>query len=103
MAFPVCVPRINNNDDTVRLNGFVVQAGTRVSKGDPLADVETDKASFTVEAEQEGYVLALHGNPGDVVEVGTILAWLGMNADDKPPQSDNPKSPLNGHTVSAAP
>ncbi|MBI2817563.1 MAG: 2-oxo acid dehydrogenase subunit E2 [Acidobacteria bacterium] len=104
MPFPVCVPRINNNDDTVRLNGFVVQVGARVNRGDALADVETDKASFTVEAEQDGYVLALRGNPGDVVKVGSVLAWLGMHPGEQPPAEFQPGTqPTNGTAHSPAP
>lgn len=104
MPFPVHVPRINNNDDTVRLNGFIVQVGTRVSKGDAVADVETDKASFTVEAEQDGYVLALRGNPGDVVEVGSVLAWLGINAEEQLPADFRTETPpANGTAGPVAP
>jgi pyruvate/2-oxoglutarate dehydrogenase complex dihydrolipoamide acyltransferase (E2) component len=85
MATPLYTPRINNNDDTVRLSAVLALPGTAVRKGDPVADVETDKATFTVEAEADGYVLAVVGEEGDTLEVGSILMWLGATADEPVP------------------
>jgi len=31
-------------------------------------EIETDKATFTVEAEQDGYVLSVHGKEGDILK-----------------------------------
>ncbi|MBV9499380.1 MAG: 2-oxo acid dehydrogenase subunit E2 [Acidobacteriaceae bacterium] len=85
MAHPLYVPRINNNDDSVRLTGHLTVVGARVQKGDPVADIETDKATFVVEAEQDGYILALHGQAGDNLQVGSILAWIGERAEETIP------------------
>ena len=46
-----------------------------MKRGDPVADVETDKATFTVEAEQDGYVLAYNAKKGDTIDVGSVLAY----------------------------
>ncbi len=104
MTFPLYVPRLNNNDDTVRLNGFLVQVGTQVRPGDSVADIETDKASFMIEAEREGYVLALQGKPGDVLDVGSVLVWLGESATEPvPAQLQKPSVPRNGPGAVAEP
>lgn len=98
MAFPLYVPRLNNNDDTVRLNAFLVNVGAKVRKGDPVADIETDKATFTVEAEDDGFVLALYGEPGGTLDVGTTLAWMGTEASEPVPSrngGNNGASPQN--------
>src|SRR3954453_15816202 len=87
MAFPLHVPRLNNNDDTVRLNSFLVEVGAKLRKGDPIADIETDKATFTVEAEEDGYILALEGEPGYTLNVGATLAWMGTDASEQVPQT----------------
>jgi pyruvate dehydrogenase E2 component (dihydrolipoamide acetyltransferase) len=85
MAFPLHVPRINNNDDTVRLNAFLVEVGGIVRKGQAVANIETDKATFSVEADRDGYVLEWQAEPGSVVEVGTVLGWLGESAAEPVP------------------
>ena len=44
MATPVHVPRVNNNDDEVKLVELKVEIGSPVTAGQVLAAVETDKA-----------------------------------------------------------
>jgi pyruvate/2-oxoglutarate dehydrogenase complex dihydrolipoamide acyltransferase (E2) component len=82
MPVPVYTPRINNNDDAVRLAAVLVPVGAKVREGDPIIDVETDKATFTVESPTEGYLLNVGAQVGEMVQVGSVLAWLGASADE---------------------
>ncbi len=50
--------------------------GDRVSKGDILAEVETDKAAIEVESFTSGVLDQLFVKPGDTVPVGTIMAII---------------------------
>lgn len=86
MAEAIHVPRINNNDDEVKLVGLAVAVGGQVTKGQIIAQVETDKAVVDVEANADGYVLAVFGAVGDVVKVGGVLIWLGGTKDDPVPE-----------------
>jgi pyruvate/2-oxoglutarate dehydrogenase complex dihydrolipoamide acyltransferase (E2) component len=90
VAVPVRTPRVNNNDDAVRLLRVMVAKGEKVEAGDIVAEVETDKASFTVEAEQPGFVLAVLREVNEMVPVGEVLLWLGSTADEPVPDSDSP-------------
>jgi len=83
MPTPIYTPRINNNDDTVRLAAVLVPIGSRIKSGDPIIDVETDKATFTVESAIDGYLLAVNGATGDTMEVGSVLGWIGATADEQ--------------------
>lgn len=85
MPAPLYTPRLNNNDDYVRLTHLFVAPGAFVRKGDPIADVETDKAGFTVEADQDGYVLGFTSEVGQTIEVGSVLAWFGAQAEEAIP------------------
>ena len=87
MPDPLYTPRVNNNDDSVRLTGFLVQPGASVKQGDPVADVETDKASFSVEADRDGYLLAFCFQVGETIAVGSVLAWIGSSADEAVPSA----------------
>ena len=82
MPTPIYTPRINNNDDTVRLAALLVEIGSSVRTGDPIIDVETDKATFTVEAAMDGYLLSVAGSKGDTLQVGSVLAWIGATPDE---------------------
>lgn len=88
MAEAIYVPRINNNDDEVKLAGLHVTVGDQVKKGQVVAQVETDKAVVDVEASADGFVLAVLGVVEDVVKVGSVLIWLGSTKDDAIPQQE---------------
>jgi pyruvate/2-oxoglutarate dehydrogenase complex dihydrolipoamide acyltransferase (E2) component len=83
MPTPIYTPRINNNDDTVKLAAVLVKIGAQIRAGDPIIDVETDKATFTVESSVDGYLLAVNGETGDTLDVGSILGWIGATADER--------------------
>ncbi len=83
MPSPLYTPRVNNNDDTVRLVRVMVKRGDPVRAGDIVAEVETDKANFTVEADRDGYVLDIAQPVTETIEVGSVLLWLGDTADER--------------------
>ena len=85
MAIAVFTPRINNNDDYVRLVAVYVQPGDSVRPGQVLAEVETDKANFSVESEHEGYVIHIGHETQQSVAVGSVLMWLGSSPDEPAP------------------
>jgi pyruvate dehydrogenase E2 component (dihydrolipoamide acetyltransferase) len=82
MPTPVRTPRVNNNDDVVKLSHLYVERGAKIRTGDPLAEVETEKATFTVESEHDGYVLSVNGGLGEMLAVGSVLVWLGDAPDE---------------------
>ena len=86
MAVAIHVPRINNNDDEVKLVELAVAPGAPVTAGQRIAAVETDKAVVDVEAPQAGFLLAFEGEVDATVRVGSILAWIGASADEPVPQ-----------------
>lgn len=103
MPTPVRTPRINNNDDTVRFSAMLAEPRKAVRQGDPLAEVETDKANFTVEAERDGYVLGYNAEVGATLDVGSILLWLGESADEAMPNSATGTAPALGGAGGAEP
>lgn len=93
------VPRVNNNDDEVKLAEIAVTVGDWVTKGQLVAQVETDKATMDVESSAEGYVLAILGLAGDMVKVGEALIWLGASAEEAVPIKAAPTSGATGTSV----
>ena len=85
MAVAIHVPRVNNNDDEVKLVELKVAVGAKVSEGQVVAAVETDKAVVDVEAPAHGFVLAIQGELEATLRVGSVLVWLGETADETPP------------------
>ncbi len=87
MAQPVHAPRVNNNDDVVKVARICVQVGDAVAAGDLLMELETEKATVDVEAESDGYVLAVACEQGQDIAVGAVALWLGATPDEAPPQA----------------
>src|SRR5689334_4594034 len=87
MPTPLHTPRVNNNDDTVRLVKVLVKPGDAVRAGQLVAEVETDKANFTVESDRDGVVLAVEKSLNETIDVGSVLLWLGASTDEAVPEA----------------
>jgi len=82
MAEEFFIPQLGQTVEEVTLIKWLVEDGAKVSQGDDILEVETDKAVFPVEAIASGY---LHIGPykeGDVVPVLAVVAVIGAK-DDK--------------------
>jgi pyruvate dehydrogenase E2 component (dihydrolipoamide acetyltransferase) len=88
MAYPVRAPRVNNNDDVVRVGTLIARIGERVAKGDPIIEVETSKALYVVEAEEDGFLLGSVYPAGEEAPVGAILLWMGASPDETIPEGE---------------
>lgn len=103
MATAVYVPRVNNNDDEVKLIELKAAVGQAVAVGDVLGVVETDKAMVDIESPAAGFVLAVRATEGDTVTVGTVLVWLGATADESAPADEAPAAGESAGGTTAAP
>ncbi|NLE50642.1 MAG: 2-oxo acid dehydrogenase subunit E2 [Chloroflexi bacterium] len=64
--------------------------GDTVSKGDVIAEIETDKATIEIEAQAGGTLLKFLAEPGDVVEVGAPIAYVGAEGEQPPEDGSAP-------------
>jgi pyruvate/2-oxoglutarate dehydrogenase complex dihydrolipoamide acyltransferase (E2) component len=71
----VLVPQMNPNDEHAVLVCWHIDAGKPITRGDPLATLETTKSTFDVEAPRDGYVF-YEAAPKTLMAVGTGLAWI---------------------------
>ena len=62
-----------------------VSVGDVVTLNQPLVDIETAKAVVELPSPYAGTVVALHGNVGDVMEVGKPLVVFDVGSDDGAP------------------
>ena len=77
MAHPILVPQVGQDLTEATIIELHVKLGDRVKKGDLVAVVESEKASFEVEAFVEGVVISLPYKQGDVAPVLEPLMVLG--------------------------
>lgn len=76
MATEVIMPALGMAQDTGRLLRWLQPEGATIVSGDPLMEVETDKATVEIEATAAGILAGILVQPGTEVPVGTVLAWI---------------------------
>jgi pyruvate dehydrogenase E2 component (dihydrolipoamide acetyltransferase) len=77
MAEAVLVPQVGQDLTEAKVVALHVKLGDKVKKGDVVAEVESEKASFEVEAFASGTVLHLSYALGDTAKVLAPLMILG--------------------------
>jgi pyruvate dehydrogenase E2 component (dihydrolipoamide acetyltransferase) len=89
MVSAVLVPRFNTNEDEAIVVAIKVAEGQRVSRGQPLFELETSKAIGEVCAERDGLLLKIVVEEGECVPVRGILAWIGDEIGESVPEQKN--------------
>jgi pyruvate dehydrogenase E2 component (dihydrolipoamide acetyltransferase) len=80
-----------------------VEIGQRVNELDVLAEMETDKAVVEVTSPRAGRIKALHGNPGDIIKVGTPLVEYEAEGASSGGDNGVRTEPKAGHASEIAP
>ena len=77
MATPILMPKQGQSVETCLILEWKKQVGDAVAEGDVLCEVETDKATFEVEATAAGTLIATFYDEGDDVPVLVNLCVIG--------------------------
>jgi pyruvate dehydrogenase E2 component (dihydrolipoyllysine-residue acetyltransferase) len=72
----VVMPVVGYDQPTARIAGWLKAIGDRVARGEPIAEIETEKVTVELEATAAGTILELVATVGDDVAVGEPIAWL---------------------------
>lgn len=76
MNTPVLIPKMGMSTVEVDLVAWHVKVGDRVVPGDELAEVESEKANYTIESELAGTVSEICVEAGETVDVGTTICII---------------------------
>lgn len=79
---PIVMPKMSMTMTEGELLVWHVKVGDTINAGDVVCEVATDKIDMEVEATASGVVVSLHGEPGDVMDVGTPLIMVEAESDD---------------------
>ena len=93
MAIEIKVPAPGESVSEVTIANWLVKEGEWVEMDAPLAEFESDKATFEVNAEKAGVIEKLIGNIGDTIAINTVIAVI--NTDAERPASAAPKQRPN--------
>jgi pyruvate dehydrogenase E2 component (dihydrolipoamide acetyltransferase) len=98
MAISVVMPALELTQETGRLVSWRKKEGEAVTKGETLMEVETDKAVVEVEAQADGFLAGVNAKDGEVIAVGTTIAWIVAKG-EAPPQSESTLNVTSGATI----
>jgi pyruvate dehydrogenase E2 component (dihydrolipoamide acetyltransferase) len=93
MAFSVVMPALEMAQETGKLIAWRKKDGDRVTKGEPLLEIETDKAVMEVEAPADGILAGITGSVGADIPVGQTIAWIVAPGEKPPTQKESASAP----------
>lgn len=82
MAIKIEMPKLSDTMEEGVIATWNIKEGDKVSAGDIIAEVETDKATMEVEAFDDGTVLKILVEEGDAVPLGGLMAVIGEEGED---------------------
>jgi pyruvate dehydrogenase E2 component (dihydrolipoamide acetyltransferase) len=94
MATDVILPALGMAQDTGKIVQWLKAEGELVAKGEPLAVIETDKATVEIEAPAEGLLARIVYAAGTEVPVGQAIATIlaaGEAAQERAVKMDGPR------------
>ncbi|MFA6944313.1 MAG: 2-oxo acid dehydrogenase subunit E2 [Pedobacter sp.] len=82
MAEVVKMPKMSDTMTEGVIAKWHKNVGDKVSSGELIAEIETDKATMDFESFQEGTVLYIGAKEGEAVPVDSVIAILGSEGED---------------------
>jgi pyruvate dehydrogenase E2 component (dihydrolipoamide acetyltransferase) len=87
MAISVVMPALEMAQETGKLISWLKKEGESVAKGEPLLEIETDKAVMEIESPGDGVLAGVKIEAGAEVPVGQTIAWI-VRAGEVPPADE---------------
>ena len=78
MSWKIGMPNLGHTMEEGKVSQWLKRVGDSVCKGEVVAVVESDKASFDVESPADGVLIAIEADGGAVVPVGATIGVLGV-------------------------
>ena len=84
MTTKVLMPALSPTMSEGIINRWLVKVGDKISSGDILAEIETDKATMEVEAVDEGKIThIIESKPEELIKVNSVIALIDGDTGDK--------------------
>jgi len=96
MATDVTMPRLSDSMEEGTVLKWLVEEGGEVKRGEPLVEIETDKANMTYDADTDGVLVEVVAQEGDTLAIGEVIARIGdpgeVKGDGKPSAEEDEKA-----------
>jgi pyruvate dehydrogenase E2 component (dihydrolipoamide acetyltransferase) len=82
MATQVVMPKLSPTMEEGQLSRWLKKEGDKVSIGEPIAEVDTDKATMEMQALASGVLKKIIVNEGETAPLGQVIAIIGEPDED---------------------
>lgn len=89
MATQIIMPKLGATMEEGTIVRWLVEVGDEIEEGDPIAEILTDKITLEIESSVNGVVLKTFFEEGDVVEVQSIVAYIGEEGEAVPENNNS--------------
>ena len=103
MAHSIVMPALEMAQESGKLIAWRKKEGETIAKGEPLLEVETDKAVVEVESPADGILAGVKAHEGDVIPVGQTIAWIVQPGEKPPAESEDMATGRRMDAKAAAP
>jgi pyruvate dehydrogenase E2 component (dihydrolipoyllysine-residue acetyltransferase) len=106
VAVEIVMPRLSDSMEEGTVARWLVEEGAQVARGQPLVEIDTDKATMEYEAEDEGTLLQILVRDGETVAIGMPIARIGsppeVGTDASARERSAPPEPTSSEPVPSA-
>jgi pyruvate/2-oxoglutarate dehydrogenase complex dihydrolipoamide acyltransferase (E2) component len=93
MAKEIIMPKVDMDQETGTVVEWRKKKGEHVTAGEIILVIETDKVAVDVESPDTGILEGISAGPGDVVPIGTVIAYLLAEGEDLPQEQKSASKP----------
>ena len=93
MVLEMQIPSPGESISEVEIAEWLVADGEYVEKDQIIAEIDSDKATLELPAEQSG-VITLKADEGDLVQVGQVVCHIDTSAEGSPKETPNTAKPV---------
>src|SRR6266404_6337402 len=98
------MPKLSDTMTEGTLVAWKKKKGEKVSTGDVIAEIETDKATMEWESPEDGTLTEIYIQEGEKVNVGDKIAFIGGEGEEVPKKEEkSPKTEEKGKTETEKP
>src|ERR1051325_10524948 len=90
------MPKLSDTMTEGTLVAWKKKKGDKVSAGEVIAEIETDKATMEWESPEDGTLTEIYVEEGGKVNVGEKIAFNGGEGEEAPKKEENPKEEKKG-------
>ncbi len=102
MIRKIAIPKVSTNVEEITLTAWHKREGDTVRRGEPIAELTTDKAAFDLESPCSGVLRKALARPRSSLPVGYIIALVGGSDETLPDVSAFNRKLIESHRATLA-